>query len=248
MERLITDYSPLVRRLCRRFHFSGEPLEDLVQIGTVGLLKASKKFDPERGSNFISFAVPVIVGEIKNYFRDHGWAVKVPRKLQMQKIAVQKTVEPLRQQLRRTPTVQEIAESTGLSEEEVYQTFEVEMKGKPLSLDAEYPRKGNEGVSTLLDYVGGEDPHFRSLVDRIDLTNALSHLNEREKTIIRLKFGASLSQTQIADLLGLSQMQISRLQRKALGKLKIILTGDDGANGGTEGPTRAAHSARMPGV
>ena len=143
-DRLVSDHLPLVGRLCRRFAHLGEPLEDLVQVGTVGLLKAIDKYDPRRGNNFVAFAVPVIVWEIKNHFRDHGWAVKVPRKLQQRKMAVDRTVAGLTQELGRVPTVPEIGRATGCSIEEVYQTFEVERYGRPLSLDAEYDRDDSQ--------------------------------------------------------------------------------------------------------
>ena len=150
--RLVVEHLPLVRRLCRKFSHSGEPLEDLIQVGTVGLIKATEKYDPDRGSEFPAFAVPVIVGEIKNYFRDHGWAVKVPRRLQRQRLAVEKAVEPLTQRLGRSPTIPELSAATGIPEEQVYDTFEVAMYGRPLSLDAEYDRNGTKEASCLLDY------------------------------------------------------------------------------------------------
>ncbi len=111
-------------------------MDDLLQVGTIGLIKAINKYEPERGNKFVSFAVPVIVGEIKNYFRDHGWAVKLPRKLQQQKLAVDRAVVTLTQSLRRAPTVSDIAQYTGFSDEEVFETFEAERYGEPLSLDA----------------------------------------------------------------------------------------------------------------
>ena len=217
----VEDHLALVRRLCRRFRHSGEPLEDIVQVGTIGLLKAIEKYDPDRGSGFAAFAVPVIVGEIKNYFRDHGWAVKVPRKLQRQKLAVARAVESLSQVLGHSPTIAEIAESTGISEEEVHDTFEVDKCGKPLSLDAEYTHNGSHEPSSLLDCVGSEDPGFEQMIDRIDLTNTLRCLSGRERVIIGLKFYSGLSQTEIAERLGISQMHVSRLQRSALDKLKL---------------------------
>ena len=188
--------------------------EDLIQVGTIGLLKAIKKFDPELGSSFISFAVPVIVGEIKNYFRDHGWAVKVPRKLQSQKMAVDRAVVGLTQNLGHTPTVPEIAEDTGFSIEEVAETFEVERFGKPLSLDAQYESDDSEDVSSILDYMGVPDA---------DLELALDGVDSREQAIIYLKFYSGLSQSAIAKRLGISQMHVSRLQRTALNKLKSSL-------------------------
>ena len=219
-DRLVAECLPLVRRLCRRYSHSGEPLEDLVQVGTMGLLKAIQKYDPERGASFTTFAVPVIVGEIKNYFRDHGWAVKLPRKLQRHKLMVDRAVDSLTQQHGSSPTIQVIAEATGLSEDEVCSTFEV---GKPLSLDAEFEVNGDGAVSSLLDRLGSEDPQFDEVVDKIDLTNILGNLEPRERAIICLKFYSDLSQTEIAGRLGISQMHVSRLQRTALGKLKLRL-------------------------
>ena len=222
-ERLVEDHLPLVRRLCRRFNHSGEPLEDLVQVGTIGLLKAIEKYDPSRGDNFVAFAVPEVVGRIKNYFRDHGWAVKVPRKLQRQKMVVDRAVRSLTQELGHAPTIPEIAQATGFSEEEVSDTFEVGKRGKPLSLDAEYDRDGDGKSSSLMDYLASEDIEFEKLIDKISIAEAVRSLNKRERTIIYLKFHKSLSQTQIAKILGISQMHVSRLQRNSLVKLKRIL-------------------------
>ena len=219
-ERMVAEHLPLVYRLCRRFVHSGELLEDLFQVGSIGLLKAIEKFDPDRGFQFKTYAVPVIVGEIKNYLRDHGWAVKIPRKVQRHKLAVLRAVESLSQSLGRAPTVQEIAEATGLTQEEVYDTFEVGNYSSPLSLDARHDGNGSKDVYTLLDYLGSEDPQFDRLSDRMDLADTISCLDKREKTILYLKFFAGLSQADIAKRLGMSQMYVSRLQRHALGKLK----------------------------
>jgi RNA polymerase sigma-B factor len=223
-EHLAAKHLPLVRRLCERYRYSGVPIEDLVQVGSIGLIKAIDKFDPDRGTNLLAFAVPVIMGEIKNYFRDHGWAVKVPRKLQRQKRIVERAVESLSQIRGRSPTVGEIAEATGLSEDEVYDTFEVRKFGRLLSLEAEYERDGNTEGSTVLDYLGTPDPQLDGLADKIDLTNILTSLTERERTIIQLKFYSGLSQSEIAVRLGISQMHVSRLQRYALEKLKLSLS------------------------
>ena len=224
-DRLVSDHLPLVGRLCRRFAHVGEPLEDLVQVGTIGLLKAINKFDRLRGNHFVAFAVPVIVGEIKNYFRDHGWAVKMPRKLQQQKLAVDRTVAVLTQELGRVPTAPEIGRAAGFSTEEVYQTFEVERYGRPLSLDAEYHREDSQDPASIMDYLGSEDPDLEGLADKMDLKMALGCVDPREQTILYLKFYSGLSQTAIAQQLGISQMHVSRLQRNALSKLKLSLTG-----------------------
>ncbi len=231
-DHLVEDHLPLVHRLCGRFRHSGEPFEDLVQVGIIGLVRASKKYDPSRGVKFMAFAIPFIVGEVKNYFRDHGWAVKLPRKLQTQKREVQRNVEVLRQQLGRSPTIGEIVEATGFSQEEVFDTFEVANLGRPLSLEAEYDKDGNTEPSALLNHLGREAPELIGLVDKLDLAHCISCLSQREKAIISLKFYAGLSQSTIAQRLGVSQMHVSRLQRNALTKLKGTLQGDSTAQAG----------------
>ena len=195
---LVTSHLGLVRKVCRKFGNSGEPMDDLVQVGSVGLLKAAAKYDPELGSSFAAYAIPVIVGEIKNYFRDHGWAVRIPRKLQRQKIAVGRAVDILNQSLGRSPTVKEIAESTGFTEDEVYQSFEVELYGKPVSLDTEYDSGESDDTSTVLDYLGKVDPDLEALPNRLDLARACGYLDEREKAIIFMYYYKGLSQTEIA--------------------------------------------------
>ncbi len=222
-DRFVQEQLPLVRRICWRFRHAGVPLEDLFQVGSIGLVRAMKKYDPERGSAFAAFAVPVIVGEIKNYFRDHGWAVKVPRKLQMHTQAVHSAVDSLRQQRGVSPTIGEIAEATGLSEEVVYDTFEVGRYGTPVSLEAESDKDGSGAPSAPLGRLGSEDPELEGLADKIDLANGITCLDQRERTVIQLKFYDDLTQTEIAARLGVSQMHVSRLQRAALGKLRVLL-------------------------
>ena len=219
-DRLVADHLGMVRRLCYRFRHSGEPMEDLIQVGSIGLLRAADNYDPQRGNSFLAYAVPAIVGEVKNYFRDHGWAVKIPRKLQRQKLEVDRTVATLNQSLGRSPTVTEITGATGLSEDEIYQTFEVEGYGKPLSLNTEYNAEGSEDTSTILDYLGSEDPDLEALPNKLDLTKTLDCLDAREKAIIYMYYYSDLSHTEIAKRLGICQMHVSRLQRRALGKLK----------------------------
>jgi RNA polymerase sigma-B factor len=221
--RLVEEHLPLVHRLCNKYRYSGVAIEDLVQVGSVGLVKAIDKFDPERGTEFLAFAIPVIMGEIKNYFRDHGWAVKVPRKLQRLKMVVEKTVERLSQSGGRPPTVPEIAQDSGYTEEEVYDTFEMRRYGSPVSLEREYEQSGNGDSSSVLDCLGSEDPEFEALAEKIDLKKQIGILPDRERTIVILKFYSGLSQTEIAGRLGISQMHVSRLQGAALGKLKTSL-------------------------
>lgn len=222
-DQLVEIHLPLVKRLCRRFQHLGEPMDDLIQVGTIGLIKAIDKYDPQRGNKLAAFAIPVVVGEIKNYFRDHGWAVKLPRKIQRQKRLVDRTVEGLIQTLGRSPTVSEIGDAVGISQAEVFQTFEVEQYGRPLSLDAEHNGNDGEVPITILDRLGEEDPDLEFLAQRMDLKAALVDVDPREQKILYLKFFSGLSQSAIAQRLGISQMHVSRLQRNALAKLKESL-------------------------
>ena len=219
-ESAVLDYQPLVHRLCRRFSGYGEPLDDLLQVGTIGLIKAIAKFDATRGNSFITYAAPVIVGEIKNYLRDNGWAVKMPRKLQSNRLAVRRAVGSLGQRLSRPPTVSELAEETDLSHEQVIDTFGVENYGRPLSLHTEYKNGDGSSDTYLIDRVGNWDPEFDTSIDKLDLDNSFRCLGKREKTIIYLKFYGGLTQMEIAGRLHISQMHVSRLQRRALGKLR----------------------------
>jgi len=222
-ESAVLDYQPLVHRLCRRFSGYGEPMDDLLQVGTIGLIKAIAKFDASRGNSFITYAVPVIVGEIKNYLRDNGWAVKMPRKLQSHRLAVQRAVGSLGHSLGRAPTVLEIAEETELSQEQVMDTFGVENYGRPLSLHTEYKNGDGSSETYLIDRVGSWDPEFETLMDKLDLDNSFRCLGKRERTIIYLKFYGGLTQMEIAGRLHISQMHVSRLQRRALGKLRDVM-------------------------
>jgi RNA polymerase sigma-B factor len=222
-DQILSDHLPLVRRVCHRFSYIGEPVDDIVQVGTIGLLKAIKKYDPARGNSLVAFAIPVIVGEIKNYFRDHGWAVKMPRKLQRQKLAVDRAVEALTQGLGRPPTIPEIAHTTELTIEQVHETFEMERYGKPLSLDAQYQQDNSEDTSSILDYLGRIDPDLEALADNLDLECALQCVKPRERTIIYLRFYSGLSQADIAQRLGISQMHVSRLLRAALLQLRSTM-------------------------
>ena len=222
-ESAVLDYQPLVHRLCRRFSGYGEPMDDLLQVGTIGLIKAIAKFDASRGNSFITYAVPVIVGEIKNYLRDNGWAVKMPRKLQSHRLAVQRAGGSLGHSLGRAPTVLEIAEETELSQEQVMDTFGVENYGRPLSLHTEYKNGDGSSETYLIDRVGSWDPEFETLMDKLDLDNSFRCLGKRERTIIYLKFYGGLTQMEIAGRLHISQMHVSRLQRRALGKLRDVM-------------------------
>ena len=225
-ERLVMSLMGLVRRLCQRFSYSRDSLEDLVQVGSVGLIKAIDKFDPNRGTPLAAFAVPVILGEIKNYFRDHGWAIKVPRKLLRQRLLVQRATITLTQELSRWPTIPEIAQATGLSLEAVDETLELTQTVRPMSIDEPLSPDGEEDETYLRDSLGSDDPHFDALVTRLTVQGALEHLPKLERTIVVLRFYRGLTQSQVAERLGVSQTHVSRLERRAIAKLRNYLTSD----------------------
>ena len=213
----------LVRFLAVRFANRGEPLDDLVQVGTVGLLKAIDRFDLARGVEFTTYATPTIVGEIKRYFRDKGWAVKVPRRLQELNLAVNRASDKLSILLGRSPTVTELAEHLRAGEDEILEAQELGQAYNLLSLDSEISGETDKKSQTLADTVGIADAGLELLEDRANLERAFRVLTGRERVIIYLRFYESVSQTEIAKRLNVSQMHVSRLQAKALEKLRAVL-------------------------
>ena len=222
-ERLVANYIPLVRRLCRRFLTSREPQEDLFQTGMIGLLNAIAKFDPERGTSFSSLAIPEILGAILNYLRDHGSLMKVPRALRRNKLAIDKVAGVMAPSLGRWPTASELADACELTEREILDASELGRNGDPRSLDENLENEDFEGNATLSEYVGCEDVEFDLSLDRLILATALDTLPAREKTILQLRFYKQLSQRQIAERIHISQMHVSRLERGALRKLRTVL-------------------------
>jgi len=220
---LVVAYLSLARYLAAKFANRGEPLDDLIQVATLGLLKAIDRFDLERGVEFTTYATPTIVGEIKRYFRDKGWAVKVPRRLQELNLAVNRALEKLTVDLGRSPTVAELAAHLGASEEDVLQAQELGQAYNLLSLDTELSAAGDGKSQTLADYVGRNDSDLEQFEDRATLEGALRALGGRERVILYLRFYERISQTEIAKRLHVSQMHVSRLQQRALEKLKGIL-------------------------
>lgn len=221
-EQLVHQYIGLVEFLARRFRNRGEPLEDLVQVGTIGLLKAIDRFDLEREVQFSTYATPTIVGELKRHFRDKGWAVHVPRRLQELHLELTKIVGRLGQELGRSPTVAEIAEAAGTSEESVLEGLEIARAYNFTSLDA--PLDTEDGGSTsFADQLGEEDEHLENLEYRASLAPEMARLSERERNILYLRFFRGLTQSEIADRLGISQMHVSRLLGRTLMKLREAL-------------------------
>lgn len=220
---LIVAHLNLVRYLAVKFANRGEALDDLIQVGTVGLLKAIDRFDLDRGVEFTTYATPTIVGEIKRYFRDKGWAVKVPRRLQELNLAVNRAIEKLTVKLGHSPTVAELASHLGATEEEILEAQELGAAYNLLSLDTELGGENDKKSQTLADYVGQNDAGLELLEDRANLERAFEVLTGRERIILYLRFYENVSQTEIAKRLNVSQMHVSRLQQRALEKLKNVL-------------------------
>lgn len=226
-ERLILEHMPLVRALARRYANRGEPLDDLVQVGTIGLIKAIDRFDPSRGSALASFATPTILGEIRRHFRDRTWMVHVPRGTQDAHGAVNRTIDILTSQLRRSPSVREVADEAGLTDEEVLDAMAAAAAYQPLSLS----RPGGTGDDDDPIDVGFEDEGFAWAEGRAAVGNRLAELPERERQIIVLRFRDGLTQSKIAARVGISQMHVSRLLAKALDALRKSVGVEDSDTG-----------------
>jgi RNA polymerase sigma-B factor len=224
-DELVTLHLPLVHYLARRFRDRGEPLEDLVQVGTIGLIKAVDRFEPERGLELSTYATPTIVGEIKRHFRDKGWAIRVPRRLQELRISLGRATAELSQKTGRAPTVAELAVHLGISQDEVIEGLEGAQAYAAQSLDAQLGSDDEDGPS-LADRLGGEDPDLESVEWRESLKPLLASLPSRERRILALRFFHGMTQSQIADEIGVSQMHVSRLLAKSLATLRAGLSDD----------------------
>jgi len=222
--RLIEMYIPLAEYLARRFRNRGEQFDDLVQVANVGLIKSVDGFDPERGAAFTSYAIPMIVGELKRHFRDKGWDVRVPRRLQELRLEIGKVTGDLAQDLGRSPTVADLAARLGVSEEEIIEGLDCGQAYRALSLDAPAGDSGDANATGLGDLLGAEDPDMRNVENRVALRPVLAKLPDREQRIIAMRFHGNLTQSQIAAELGISQMHVSRLLAGALRTLRTELT------------------------
>jgi RNA polymerase sigma-B factor len=219
-EQLIEQYLSLVRSLARRYAYRGEQLDDLVQIGCIGLIKAIDRFDIDRGVELTTYATPNIIGEIKRHFRDKGWAVRVPRGLQELNVRLSKLMEELTIQLERSPTIAELAKAADVEEEEVLEALETGQAYATLSLSA--PSGGGEDGDDLdpLESLGEIEKEYEVSEDRAVLAPGWKVLDERERRILELRFFEGLTQSQIAQQVGISQMHVSRLIRRSLEKIR----------------------------
>jgi RNA polymerase sigma-B factor len=224
-EKLVELHLPLVEHLARRFRNRGEPLDDLIQVATIGLIKSVDRFDAERGVEFSTYATPTIVGEIKRHFRDKGWAVRVPRRLQELRLSLTSATAELAQRNGRAPTVGELAAHLKLSDDEVLEGLESANAYSTLSLDV--PEQGEQDSPVVADSLGAEDDELEGVEYRESLKPLLAKLPQREKKILLLRFFGNMTQSQIAEEIGISQMHVSRLLARTLAQLHDDLMVDE---------------------
>ena len=224
-EQLVERFLPLARQLARRYQRASEPLDDLLQVASMGLIKAIDRFDLDREIAFSSYAVPTILGEIKRYFRDRTWAVRVPRDLQELTLKVDRAVAELADQLHRQPSVAEIGEVVGANEEEVLDALQAGGAYRAVSFDA--PRgAGDDEPATLGDSIGVDENGFNRAEERATLASLLAGVTPREREVLRMRFEEDMTQAQIGAVIGVSQMQVSRVIRQALARLRLMADAD----------------------
>jgi len=223
---LVRRYLPLARHVAARYSGGGEPIDDLEQVASLGLVKAIDRFEPSRGVSFSSYAVPTIAGELRRHFRDHTWALRVPREIQELAVKVTRVEPGLQLELGRAPTAAELAERLDCSVERLLEARDAAGANRMSSLDA--PVSSEEEGASLADLLGGADERLERLERSMTVDSALELLSERDRTILRLRFQEELTQAAIGERIGLSQMHVSRLIRQALATLREAAEGSDG--------------------
>ena len=216
-EQALVELMPLVRALASRYAGRGEPLEDLVQVGSIGLIKAVDRFDVDRGVDFASYAVPTIVGEIRRHFRDKAWAMHVPRRLKELSLRLSRTLDQLTTELGRSPTIAELAAAAGVDEEDAIDALDSMNAYSTRSLHAPFDDDSDDSLSEKL---GAEELGYVEVEDGAIVDAGLDALDERERQIVELRFFHELTQSQIASEIGISQMHVSRLLRRALATMR----------------------------
>jgi RNA polymerase sigma-B factor len=219
-DELVERFLPLARQLARRYARPNEPIDDLFQVASMGLLKAIDRFDPARGNAFSTFAVPTIVGELKRYFRDTGWAVHVPRPIQERIGQVNRAVNDLSRDLGRSPTPAELSARLGHSVEEILEALDAAKAFDAVSLDM--PRGSDDDGSAYADTVGAHDERFEMVEYNAVIAPTMAALPDRDRLILRLRFERDLTQSEIAERLGISQMHVSRIIRRSLDRLRTV--------------------------
>ena len=224
-EELVRRFLPLARKLARRYSGAHEPSEDLLQVASLGLVKAIDRFDIDRQTAFSSFAVPTILGELKRYFRDLGWSVHVPRGAQELALKVEEAQQKLTSKSGRPPSVPELAEYLELSVQDVLEALETAEAHHAASLDSPRDEGESEG-GTLADAFGQIDQRFELIDAKVTIAEAAKHIGQRERHVLLLRFGEDLTQSQIASMIGVSQMQVSRILRRAIAQLSELTQAD----------------------
>lgn len=222
-DRLVRSYMPLARRLASRYRHTAESQEDLEQVAYLGLIKAIDRYDPDLGP-FVRYAVPNVLGELKRHFRDKGWGIHVPRSLQERFLKINEAVEQLSASLGRSPSPDDVAKHTGFTLEEVLEALDASSAYSPVTLDAPHPGDP-DGERTLGDSLGGDDPGFEYVELGSAFAPAFRALPRREQTILHLRFMEDLTQSEIAERVGVSQMHVSRLLRRSLDRLSAAAEG-----------------------
>jgi RNA polymerase sigma-B factor len=222
-DRLVERYLPLAEALARRYQHSGQPMDDLVQVACIGLIKAIDRFDHKRGTSFESYAIPTILGELKRHHRDRGWSVRMPRRLQEHALVIKEVIPLLAQDLGRSPTIGEIGAHAGLTEDEVHEALEAQHAYSGISLDA--PLGDETNSSSLADTMADEDSSLEIAEQWAECEPHVLRLPERQRKLLLLRFFEDRTQSEIADELGISQMHVSRLLSRTLAYLREALAG-----------------------
>ncbi|REJ06168.1 MULTISPECIES: RNA polymerase sigma factor SigB [Halobacillus] len=222
-EKVVLVYKDLVESIARKYSKNSTIHEDLVQVGMLGLLAAIRRYDPEFGKSFESFAIPTIIGEIKRFIRDKTWSVHVPRRIKELGPKIKKVSEELTNSLQRSPSVKEIADELEVSEEDILETMEMGKSYKALSVDRKIEADSDGSTVTILDLIGNQEDGYSNIDQRMLLEKILPILSEREQEILQCTYFENMSQKDTGERLGISQMHVSRLQRRALRKLREAL-------------------------
>jgi RNA polymerase sigma-B factor len=223
-EQLARRFQPLTRSLALRYRSATEPLEDLIQVANLGLVKALNGFEPERGTTFVAYAAPTILGELRRHFRDRVWQVRLPRVLQERTMLVQKAVASLSEELGTSPSARQVAQRLRLTEEEVLETLQADQARRTLSLDIPRPTEEGDAVP-MAETVGSGEPGYDDVEAQLAADEA--SLDDRERQVLRLRYEEHLTQAEIGHRIGVSQMQVSRIMRRGLGKLLTAVRGGE---------------------
>ena len=226
---LVDRFMPLARSLAMRYKGSLEASDDLIQVASLALVKALRGYDPDRGRRFAAYAAPTILGELKRHFRDHTWRLHMPRRAQENTMQVERVASCLADELGRTPTVGEVAEWAGISEEDVLDAFQARESQRSVSLDLPVRRDEPDAIP-MVDTIGGEELGFQRVEAQISIERC-AHLDARERQVLEMRFVEDLNQYEICERIGISQMQVSRLMRRALAKLLEAVQGDESPDG-----------------